>query len=90
MIPKAIKENDDGNLLQILREATRDHLYIVANSSIMNGYSENSKVVSITPWWKIVMGVLIAAFALLDVASITLLARSKRKNPIKVEEVQRS
>lgn len=90
VIPKAIKENDDGNLLRILREATRDHLYIVANSSIMNGYSENSKVVSVTPWWKIVMGVLIAAFALFDVTCIVLLARSKRKDKVKVEEVQKS
>ena len=90
VIPKAIKENDDGNLLQILREATRDHLYIVANSSIMNGYSENSKVVSITPWWKIVMGVLIVVFAILDVTNIVLLARSKRKGDVKIEEVRNS
>ena len=86
----AIKENDDGYLLEVLRGATKDHLYMVANSSVTNGYSVDSKVVSVMPWWKIVMGVLIVVFAILDVTNIVLLARSKRKGNVKIEEVRNS
>lgn len=89
-IPTAIRDNDDGYLLKVLREATRDHLYMVANSAVMNGYSVDSKVVSVTPWWKIVMYVLTAAFVVLDILSIVMLARSNRKSSVKVEEVQKS
>ena len=89
-IPMAIKENDDGYLLEVLRGATKDHLYMVANSAVMNGYSVDSKVVSVMPWWKIVMGVLIVVFAILDVTNIVLLARSKRKGNVKIEEVRNS
>lgn len=89
-IPATIKKNDDGYLLQMLRDATRDRLYVFANSSVMNGYSENSTVVYVTPWWKIVMYGLTAAFAVLDVLSIIMLTRARRKGDVKVEEVQKS
>ena len=64
---QAITTNDDGNLLGLLRKSVHDYLYVAANSNIMNGYSVNSKVVSVTPWWQLLMAGLIAAFAGLDV-----------------------
>lgn len=83
----AITENDDGYLLGALRRSVHDYLYIAANSNIMNGYSVNSKVVSITPWWQPLMYGLIAAFAVLDALCLFMLLRKRfgKKSDIHVE-----
>lgn len=84
---QAITTNDDGNLLGLLRKSVHDYLYVAANSNIMNGYSVNSKVVSITPWWQPLMYGLIAAFAVLDVLCLAMLLRKRlgKKEKINVE-----
>lgn len=74
-----ITSQDDGNMLGILRESTHRYLYGVANSALMNGYSVNSKVVSVTPWWQPLSYGIIAALAILDLVCIVLLIRDKRK-----------
>ncbi len=89
-IVQEIKENDDGHLLGLLRKSVHDYLYISANSSIMNGYSVDSKVVSVTPWWQPTMYGLIAAFAVLDAVSLLMLlkkrfGKDKKESNIKVE-----
>lgn len=83
----AIKDNDDGYLLGALRKSVHDYLYIAANSNIMNGYSVNSKVVSVTPWWQPLMYGLIAAFAVLDVLCLIMLFRKRfsKKSNINME-----
>ena len=85
-----IEETDDGLLLGKLREAAHDYLYIIANSAVMNGYSTDSVVESVTPWWQPVMCAVIGVFALLDIFLILMLAKSRKKDSIHVEEVQRS
>ncbi len=87
-VAKQIKETDDGDLLEKVREAAHNYLYTVANSSVMNGYSTDSKVVSITPWWQPLMYALIAVFAVLDLASLVMLFRAPKKNRIIAEEVE--
>lgn len=84
---QAITTNDDGNLLGLLRKSVHDYLYVAANSNIMNGYSANSKVVSVTPWWQPLMYGLIAAFAVLDVLCLAMLLRRRfgKKEKINVE-----
>lgn len=84
---QAITENDDGNLLGLLRKSVHDYLYIAVNSNIMNGYSVNSKVVSITPWWQPLMYGLIAAFTVLDALCLVMLLRRRfgKKENINVE-----
>lgn len=84
-----IQKNDDGYLLGKLRETAHYYLYTIANSSIMNGYSVNSKVVSVTPWWQPVMYGVIAAFAVLELLCIAMLVRGKKKSDIQAEEVQK-
>jgi beta-glucosidase len=55
----------------------------------MNGYSANSKVVSITPWWQTAMKAIIAVFAVLDILCIAMLIRSKTKKKENIQvEVQ--
>lgn len=82
----AIKEQDDGYMLGRLREAAHDYLYTVANSSAMNGYSTDSKVVSVTPWWQPAMYTAIAIFTLLSLLGLFMLIRTERKSLVKIEE----
>ena len=51
-IVKAIREGDDGHLLNSLRRAAKDILYNDANSSMMNGIGNNTRIEKITPWWQ--------------------------------------
>lgn len=85
----AIEENDDGYLLGKLRETAHYYLYAIANSSIMNGYSTNSVVESVTPWWQPAMYAIIGVFAVLDIFLIVMLVRGKKKDTVRVEEVQK-
>lgn len=84
-----ITSTDDGYLLGKLREAVHDYLYIIANSSVMNGYSTNSVVESVTPWWQPAMYAIIGVFAVLDIFLIVMLVRGKKKDTVRVEEVQK-
>lgn len=86
---KEIQDNDDGYLLGKLRDSAHSYLYIIANSAVMNGYSTDSKVVSITPWWQPAMYAAIAVFAVLEILFIIMLVRSRKKTSIQVEEVQK-
>lgn len=81
-----ITNNDDGNLLGLLRNAMHNYLYSVANSSLMNGYSVNSTVVSVTPWWQPMMYAIIAIIAVLDVVCIGMLVRTKIVKEKKIKE----
>ena len=83
-----IMETDDGDLLEKVREADHEYLYIIANSAVMNGYSTNSRVVSITPWWKPLMNGLICAFGILELFSLGMMLFKKPKEKIIVEEEQ--
>ena len=50
----------------------------MANSSIMNGYSVDSTVVAVTPWWQPVTYSLIALFALLEAWCVVMLVIGKK------------
>ena len=85
-----ITSQDDGNMLAILRESTHRYLYGVANSALMNGYSVNSKVESVTPWWQPLSYGIIAVLAILDLVCIALLIRSKnKKDAVAVEKEEK-
>lgn len=86
-IVSAIKDNDDGYLLGKLRDSIHYYLYGIANGSIMNGYSTDSKVVSVTPWWQPVMYATVAVFAGVTLLCVIMLVRSKRKAEVHIGEV---
>lgn len=77
---KQIESTDDGYLLGKVREATHRYLYMVAHSAAMNGQSVDSEIVSVTPWWKPVMSVLMAVFTVLEVFFLVMGYRSSRKS----------
>ncbi len=65
----ALIEAGDGNMLKLLRQATKDHVYAEVRSIMVNGLSADVKVEHITPWWqtaltgaKVGTGVLAAGF----------------------------
>ncbi len=83
-IAKAIRDNDDGYLLNHLRRAAKDILYNDANSSMMNGIGNNTRIEKITPWWQpalrnVTVGVSIATgLAVLAMLWAKLDARKKK------------
>ena len=86
-IVQAITTNDDGYLLQQLRRAAKNILYNDANSSIMNGMSSSSTIVSITPWWQPALYITIGVFSLLTLLSLAMLTSAKIKYRKKEKEV---
>lgn len=63
-----IQSNDDGYLLECLKEANHRYYYAMANSNLMNGIGKDTEIITVTPWWKTaiivgdtVLGILTAA-----------------------------
>lgn len=54
-ITAAIKNSDDGHLLEQLRRAAKNILYNDANSCMMNGISSDTVIIQVTPWWQPVL-----------------------------------
>lgn len=50
-IPELI-EAGDGYALQLLRKATKDHIYTEARTLMVNGLAAGASVQHITPWWE--------------------------------------
>ena len=64
-IAQQIKSTNDGHLLNQLRRAAKDILYNDANSSMMNGIGNNTKIIKITPWWQPALRYVIIAVSVL-------------------------
>ncbi|MCD8286468.1 MAG: glycoside hydrolase family 3 C-terminal domain-containing protein [Clostridia bacterium] len=47
----SITLDDYGDLASMMKESAHHILYTVVHSSAMNGFSSNTKVIVITPWW---------------------------------------
>ena len=68
------KAKTNATIALKLREATKHILYVVVNSSAMNGYGTSTEIVYYTSWWwsKAIIA-LIVAFAVLFLSSATML-----------------
>ena len=79
------KDGDLGNyrgdayVAQLMRQAVHRLLYVQVNSSVMNGISSNTKVVTITPWWQVAIYALVGVFALTTVLCAVMLVVRLRK-----------
>ncbi len=58
----AINDNDDGDLVEALRQANHRYYYAMARSTLVNGLSDASSVAGVTPWWQIACIAMIAIF----------------------------
>ena len=65
----------DPDITQAMRESTHRVLYAVANSNAMNGFTADTKIVKVIPWWKTALIVLDVVLGLLVVGSIFMLVR---------------
>lgn len=52
VIEELITKNDDGTLLSALRGAVKNQLYAELKTNLTNGLTKDSKIISVTPWWK--------------------------------------
>ena len=63
-------EQGDGYILACLRNAVKNTVYTWLHTVSVNGLSSSSMIVSITPWWKTALNVMIGVFAVGTAASL--------------------
>lgn len=66
---------DCPEVVQAMRQATHRILYVVANSCAMNGFTADTKIVKVTPWWQTALIVLDVVLAVLTVLCIVMLVK---------------
>ncbi len=78
-IVKAIRDNNDGHLLEQLRRAAKNILYNDANSNLMNGLNSNSVIIRLTPWWQPALQAVIGVLAFATLVGLLMLTVAKIK-----------
>ncbi len=72
-----------------VREATKRMLYVTVNfSSAMNGISENTKILVLTPWWENLTNALIVSGSILSVGAVGLLVATEVLGIFKKKKVE--
>lgn len=73
---------NDSELLENLQQNMKYQWYAYANSNLMNGVSENSYIVNVMTWWRVLFIVLIGASAVLLTLALAgyTVTSFKRKN----------
>ena len=81
---------DCPEVVQAMRQATHRILYVVANSCAMNGFTAETKIVKVTPWWQTALIVLDVVLAVLVVVCIwrLVVAIKRKKASAKAEDQQ--
>ena len=69
----------DATLVNALRDACHYNLYVIANSSAMNGIGTNERIVRNTAPWQYGLGIGAGAFGVLWVVSLVMGTKRKRK-----------
>ncbi len=64
---------DSAEITLAMREATHRILYSLSRTHAMNGFSSRTRVVTITPWWRLLLNAIIIIFAVLTAAFAGLL-----------------
>lgn len=75
-----IETNDDGDLFQLLRESQHRYYYMLANTSLINGLTDNMEYVEITPWWQTALYAVDGGLAILTVMLLVAYIVAFRKN----------
>lgn len=63
----------NAQIARALRESSHRILYTVLHSRGMDGISNNTKIIAVTPWWQMALNILLYSCAALTVVSSTLL-----------------
>ena len=91
-INAAIYDNDDGAIVEQLKEIAHRIYYTYAHTNLMNGLSSDYDVVSVTPWWQpviIVINCVLAAAAVGLGVAFTVSAYGKKNKKEGVGNVQK-
>ncbi len=78
-IVQEILANDDGDLLEDLRNAVKSYHYMLSRSNAINGLSANSTIEEVMPWWQIALYALDAVLVLMTLGCLIMLIRSKTR-----------
>ena len=70
---------DDPAIANAMRQATHRILYTVANSNAMNGFTEETEIVAVTPWWQTALYVVDALVTVGCVACVVMLVKAIRR-----------
>ncbi len=65
-------EAGDGNMLELLRNATKNHVYAEVRSILSNGLSSGATIVHTTPWWQTALSGTTVASGVLGAAALGL------------------
>jgi beta-glucosidase len=71
-IEEYLRTTKDGYMLSCLRDAAKHNLYVLVNSSVMNGLTHGSRIDYQACWWKETTTACIVVFSVLTVASVAL------------------
>ena len=66
---RLVRQNDDGNVLNKMKEVNKHFYYAYANSNLVNGLEKGVEVPDFIPWWQPALISLISVMAVLTVAS---------------------
>ena len=66
---------DCPEVVQAMRQSTHRILYVIANSCAMNGFTADTKIVKVTPWWQTALIVFDVVLAVLTVLCIVMLVK---------------
>ncbi len=78
---KQLEESkNDTVMVNVIKESVKRVAYTVLHSNAMNNIDENTKVVTVTPWWKSLMYSVDIVLAVFSIASITMLCISVHQN----------
>ena len=74
---------NDPHFVTLMRGAMHRILYTVVNSNAMNGWTEDTRVVAATPWWKtaiLALNVVTAALAAFSIYKLVMAMRAKKED----------
>ncbi len=80
----------NATVAQLIRRSTHRVLYVLANSSAMEGYTPGMHIFPVTNWWQHAIIAMIVVFGILTAGSVTMLVLScvlkKRRRDVLIQE----
>ena len=72
----AAYDKNDPYMVQEMKDAMHSIMYTMVNSNAMNGWDENTHIVTVTPWWQTAFIALIVVAAVGTVVCAVMLVKS--------------
>ena len=79
VLKEQIETTDDGELINQILRAAKNYFYAMSRSNAINGLSDNSVMLTVTPWWQTAEIAAISILSILTVFCFAMLLISKRR-----------